>query len=232
MKTVILLAGHATRMRPLTSYMNKGMIFLRGKPMLEHLLIRLRDQGFTDFLIAVTLFPEQLQHYFGNGERFGVNISYHLRPEPSQTAGEVYALREALAEESDFIVHYGDIVTTLDVRGMATQHLSTGATATLGLVTDVPVHAGVAGLDDTGRVVSFVEKPPLGLPCHAAVNVYSRTVLDYCAPGLDYGNDVIPAMLAAGENVRGFLDKKARWMDVGRLSDLDSAERMLEELET
>jgi NDP-sugar pyrophosphorylase family protein len=230
MKTIILLAGHATRMRPLTSYLNKGMVPLRGKPLLEHVLGNLRAHGLTDLLVAVTLFPEQLEHYFGDGSRFGVHIEYVPRPEPSQTAGEVFALREHLADDAAFVVHYGDILTNLDLTRLVARHRETGATATLGLVTGVPIHAGVATVDDAGHVTEFVEKPPLEKPCHAAVNVFSRRVLDYCGPGKDFGHDVIPALLAAGEPVMGFVDQRAYWMDVGRLSDLDAAEQLLAQM--
>lgn len=231
MKTIILLAGQATRMRPLTSYLNKGMIPLRGKPLLEHIIERLRGHGFTDLIVAVTLFPEQLQHYFGDGSRFGVKLQYHLRPEPSQTAGEVHSLREILADQDHFMVHYGDIVTGLDYTAMARQHLATDATATLGLVTNVPFEFGVAQLDAEGRVLAFVEKPPLDLAVNAAVDIFSRRVLDYCAPDKDFGNHVIPELMAAGEKVMGFLDRQAYWLDIGRLSDLDSAAQTLAQLE-
>ncbi|MBU0609453.1 MAG: nucleotidyltransferase family protein [Armatimonadetes bacterium] len=231
MKTIILLAGHATRMRPLTTYLNKGMIPLRGRPLLEHVIERLRTQGFTDLLVAVTMFPEQLENYFGDGSRFGVRIQYVLRPHPSQTAGEVAALRDLLAPDESFLVHYGDILTNLNIAAMADQHAQTGAAATLGLVTHVEIHTGVAELDTDGRVIHFVEKPPLEQPCHAAVNIFSPKVWDYVGPGKDFGHDVIPEMVAAGEDVRGYLDEEAYWMDVGRLSDLDGAEKLLAELE-
>jgi NDP-sugar pyrophosphorylase family protein len=231
MKTVILLAGHATRMRPLTSYLNKGMIPVRGKPLLEHIVERLAAAGLTDLLVAVTMFPEQLLHYFGDGSRFGVRMAYHLRPEPSQTAGEVFSLREALADEEDFMVHYGDIITGLDLRGLARQHVESGAAATLGLVAGVEIHAGVAELAADGRVLTFAEKPPLEKPCHAAINVFNRRVFDYVGPNRDFARDVIPAMLEAGGRGMGFLDPQAYWMDVGRLSDLDGAEKLLASLE-
>lgn len=231
MKTVILLAGYATRMQPLTSYVNKGMIPLRGRPLLEHVIQRLRAQGFTDLLVAVTMFPEQLVNYFGDGSRFGVKMEYHFRPEPSQTAGEVYSLREALADEEDFMVHYGDIITGLDYSGLARRHVETGATATLALVRGVEFHGGVADVDAAGCVTRFVEKPPLDLNVNAAVFMLSRKALQYCGPGKDFGNHVIPEMLAAGEKVMGFVDEQAYWMDVGRLSDLDNAARLLESVE-
>ncbi len=232
MKTIILLAGQATRMRPLSSYLNKGMIPVNGRPLLEHVITKLQRQGFTDLIVAVTLFPEQLQHYFGDGSRFGVRIEYVPRPEPSQTAGEVHALREWLPSGEPFGVHYGDILTNLALPAMVRQHQATGAVATLGLVTGVPVHAGVATLGEGGRVTAFTEKPPLDLCCNAAVYVLSPRTLEYCGPGKDFGRHVFPEMIAAGEDVRGYLDREAYWMDVGRLSDLDEASELMARHET
>ena len=227
MKTVILLAGHGTRMYPLTHYVNKGMIPLAGRPLLEHIIIKLRDQGFDDLIVAVTAFPEQLRHHFGDGERWDVRIEYVERPEPSQTAGEVAALADKLADEEAFLVHYGDIICNLDCAAMAQRHLQCGAVATIGLVTGVPFHGGVAELDASGRLQSFVEKPPMEKPVHAAINVFSPRVLDYCAAGKDFSNDVIPEMIAADEQVIGYLAPQAYWYDVGRLSDLDTVAEFL-----
>ncbi len=227
MKAVILLAGHATRMRPLTHYLNKGMIPVAGKPLLEHIIAKLRDQGFCDLLVAVTAFPEQLEHYFGNGERFGARIEYVHRPEPSQTAGEVAAMADTLAGEDAFLVHYGDIICNIDCAAMARQHAETGAVATVGLVTGVGFHAGVAELDADGAVVSFVEKPPICRPTHAAINIFGRAALEYCAAGRDFAHDVIPQMIANGERVMGYLDTDAYWHDVGRLSDLDAVSQFI-----
>ncbi len=227
MKAVILLAGHGTRMRPLTYYLNKGMIPVAGRPLLEHILVKLRDQGFPELVVAVTDFPEQLRHYFGDGSRWDAEIKYIERPQPSQTAGEVAAMRELLTGEEAFLVHYGDIICNLDAAAMARKHLEAGAVATIGLVTGACFHAGVAELDEDSRVVDFVEKPPIGKPTHAAINVFSRRVLDYCAPGKDFATEVIPELIAKGEKVIGYLDTEAYWHDVGRLSDLETVSDFL-----
>ena len=227
MKTIILLAGHATRMKPLSDYLNKGMIPVAGKPLAEHIVARLMSHGLDDIIFAVTTFPEQLEHYFGDGARFGARIEYVHRPEPSGTAGEVRAMRDKIPEGESFLVHYGDILTNLDMRGMREQHERTNPTATIGLVTDIEIHTGVAELDKDNQITYFIEKPPLERPCHAAVNIFSPAVWNYLAPELDFGYDVIPAMIEAGEDVRGFVDEEAWWMDVGRLSDLEPATALM-----
>jgi NDP-sugar pyrophosphorylase family protein len=229
MKTVILLAGHATRMKPLSSYLNKGMIPIVGRPLAEYIVTSLVRQGFADIVFAVTAFPEQLQHHFGDGSRFGARIEYVSRPEPSGTAGEVYALRDKIPQDESFLVHYGDILTSFDLQAMVRQHLEVGATATLGLITCERVQVGVAGVDKDNKVTYYEEKPLIERPCRAAIDVYSPGVWAYLAPGLDFGYHVIPAMMSAGEDVRGFVDSEAWWMDVGRLSDLEPATELMQE---
>lgn len=227
MKTIILLAGHATRMRPLTDYLNKGMIPLEGRPLVEYVVAQLVRNGLCDLIFAVTRFPEQLRNHFGDGSRFGAAIEYFDRPEPSGTAGEIHAMREVIPPGESFLVHYGDILHNMDLRAMCEQHKRALPAATIGLVTNVPVHAGVAELGADGQLVSFVEKPPLEKPCHAAVDIFGPAVWEYLAPGADFGYDVIPEMIRSGETVMGFLDEHAWWMDVGRISDLDAAANLV-----
>jgi len=223
MKAVILCAGHGTRLRPLTNYVSKAMVPVAGVPILERIIVSLRDQGFAEMIVAVSWLGEQVTHSFGDGARLGVSIEYSLNTEPSGTAGEVHYLRHLLAGEEHFLVHYGDILTDLDVAGLMREHLAHNAAATIGLVTGVPVHTGVAEVAADGAVIRFVEKPPLEHPTNAAVFALSGRVLARCAPGRDFSTDIFPELIAAGEVVRGFVDENAYWLDVGRLSDLDAA---------
>lgn len=223
MKAIILCAGHGTRLRPLTNYISKAMVPVAGMPILERIVLRLVEQGFTEQIIALSHFAEQVRHYFGDGSRFGAAIDYAVNTAPSGTAGEIHSLRGMLADEEHFLVHYGDILTDLNVRAMADEHLRHEPAVTIGLVTGVEFHAGVATLEEDGRVSSFIEKPRLELPANAAVFILSRRSLDLCAPGRDFSGDIFPELIAAGEPVRGFLDSDAYWLDVGRLSDLDKA---------
>ncbi len=223
MKAIILCAGHGTRLRPLTFYLSKAMVPVAGVPLLERIVVSLRDQGFEQQIIALSWLAEQVQHFFGDGSRLGVQLTYSINTEPSGTAGEVHHLRDMLEGEDHVLVHYGDILTDLDVRGLVGEHRRHEPAATLGLVTGVPVHTGVAHVADDGSVRGFVEKPPLERPTNAAVFALSRRALRFCAPGKDFSHDVFPELIAAGETVRGFVDDDAYWLDVGRLSDLEKA---------
>ena len=226
MKAVILSAGLGTRMRPLTYYINKGLIPIHGRPILEHILCKLIRQGFREFILALSHLGEQVQNYFEEGERWGVHIEYSFSEEPLGTAGELANLRPKLKEEGSFLVHYGDILTDLDVEGMAQRHIQDeGRIATVGLVTHVPIHTGIATLSGE-TIIHFVEKPALEQACHAAVHLYDGRALSYMKKGEDLAHHTLPAMIAAGEKVCGFLDEKAYWNDVGRLSDLEEVDEL------
>lgn len=226
-KCVILCAGLGTRMQPLTFYVNKGLVPIGGRPILEHIITKLVAHGIAEFYVAVSHLGEQVEHYFGTGERFGARIHYVYSTEPLGTAGELHKMRDVLLNEEHFLVHYGDILTNLDSARLLRQHLETGATATIGLVTGIPIHTGLAQMDGEGRLTHFEEKPKIKQPCHAAVSVFSRRVLDYVQAGDDLAANTIPAMMAAGEDVRGMLDETAFWHDVGRLSDIEAARSLV-----
>lgn len=223
MKAIILSAGRGTRMRPLTYYLNKGLVPIGDRPLLEHILLKLKDQGIDDFIIAISHLHQQVEHYFRDGSRIGVRIAYSISDEPLGTAGEMVHMRDMLDGEESFLVHYGDILTNLDLPAMVDAHRADARRiATIGLVTNVPIHTGIATFaPGEDRLTHFEEKPLLQEPCHAAVNIFRPRALGFMRLGEDIAYHAIPRMLAAGERVCGFLDEKAYWRDVGRLSDLD-----------
>ena len=228
MKAVILCAGHGTRLRPLTHYISKAMVPVAGMPILERIVRSLVAQGFTEQIVALSVFADQVQHYFDDGSRFGARIEYSINTAPAGTAGEIAQMLPLLEGETDVLVHYGDILTDLALGAMADEHLRHRPAVTLGLVTGVPNHTGLAELSESGEVRSFAEKPPLQQPANAAVFIVGREALDRCAPGRDFSHDIFPELIAAGSSVRGFVDEKAYWLDVGRLSDLDHANEFFE----
>ena len=114
-QAVILCAGLGTRLRPLTDNMPKQMIPVGGKPLLEHLLVQLRDQGVQEFFINLHYLPDAIPAYFGNGEKWGVKITYAWeQPNILGTAGGIKTCEPSLHEE--FFVIYCDMWSTIDFR--------------------------------------------------------------------------------------------------------------------
>lgn len=75
-QAVILAGGQGTRLKPLTDIVPKPMIRFHGKPFLEYVLAQIREQGFTKVLLLLGYLPDVLQKYFGDGSKFGLQITY------------------------------------------------------------------------------------------------------------------------------------------------------------
>ena len=101
MKAVVLAGGKGTRLRPLTFSIPKPLLPIAEKPILEIILKNLKKFGITDILISIGFKGEKIKEYFGDGKRFGVNITYIEEDEPLGTAGPLKLAKKFL--KSSFI---------------------------------------------------------------------------------------------------------------------------------
>jgi len=108
LKAVILAAGEGKRMRPLTYARPKVMLPVANKPILEHLLIQAKKAGIGEFIFIVGYHDEQVRHYFGGGEKWGVSIGYCTQRKQLGTA-DALKMVEGLVD-GNFLVMNGDIV--------------------------------------------------------------------------------------------------------------------------
>ncbi len=226
-KALILCAGLGTRLRPLTDTMPKPMVPLAGRPLLEHLLRLCAGYGVTDVAVNLHYLPFVVMEHCGDGRAMGVNILYGLESELLGTAGAVNNFREFFSEP--FFVLYGDVYTEVDLRAMAAFHEQKGGVATIGLYRVAnPTECGLVDKDEEGRVARFVEKPAVAFTDLANAGIYalSPKVLDYIPESgfCDFGRDVFPAMLAAGEALYGY-PVPEYVMDIGSPEKYETAQR-------
>lgn len=219
MRAIVLAGGEGTRMRPLTRRTPKPLVPLLNRPLLDHLLLHLRDHGFDQITLALTLRAEAIQQSFGRGERLGLALEYAYEDTPLGSGGAIATI--AAGWDETFLVCNGDIVTDLDLSGMLAAHLQRGAELSISLyeVPD-PSAFGVADLDATGRIRRFVEKPPREeAPSHYANSgawLFEPSLLaDMDATRFNRVEDeLFPAVCAAGRPVFGFTHA-GYWADVG-----------------
>jgi UDP-N-acetylglucosamine diphosphorylase/glucosamine-1-phosphate N-acetyltransferase len=109
LQAVILAAGEGNRMRPLTANRPKVMLPIANRPIVEHLLLELREAGVKDFIFIVGYCDAQVRNYFGEGEKWGVNVTYL---EQRKQLGTADAIRQVTgAVEGNFLVVNGDVIT-------------------------------------------------------------------------------------------------------------------------
>jgi NDP-sugar pyrophosphorylase family protein len=208
-KAMLLAAGEGMRLRPLTNTMPKCMVPIDGAPILEHNIRWLRRFGVTELIINLHYMPQAVRDYFGDGSRWGVNITYSLEASLLGTAGGVKHVEWFF--DAPFFLWYGDNMSTCNLERLFTFHQAQAALATIALFHREDVTAsGIVGLDGNGRITRFLEKPrPEQIFSHwvnAGIYVLEPQILEMIPSGIvsDFSHDIFPALLAGGEALYGY----------------------------
>ena len=128
MKVIIMAGGKGTRIASVRSDIPKPMIPICGKPILQYQIENLCSFGLTDIILAVGHLGDVIENYFGDGSRFGVNLSYFMETEPLGTAGALFQMPEL---SKDFLLLCGDIIFDIDFSRFIAFHKQHDALASL-----------------------------------------------------------------------------------------------------
>lgn len=232
MKALVLAAGRGSRLRPLTDYVPKPMLPVRGTPLLEWALYPVILAGFDDLVIAVSHHAAQIEHHFGDGAHLGARMTYSRGAAPAGKAGEIWRARALLPrDEGPYLIVPGDTLTDLDYPALMAFHRAHGGPVTVVLSTHYRLEVGLARLDpQTARILAWSEKPEVDRPVSTGAYVISASVIDAIAPfhpderEVDLPAEVFPALLAAGEPLYGFVGDIA-FQDIGRIDDYERLTR-------
>ena len=112
MKAVILAGGLGTRLKPFTEIIPKPLLPIGEKSVLEIQIERLKKFGFDEIYLATNYKSDYIGNFFGDGSRYGVNLTISKEEKPLGTAGPLLLLKEQLADP--FIVLNGDILSLID----------------------------------------------------------------------------------------------------------------------
>lgn len=154
---LILAGGIGTRLKPITEEIPKPMMPVHGKPILQHNLDLLKKYGINKVLVSIGYKGEKIKEYFGDGKRFGVEITYIEEKRPLGTAGCLRIAKPYLTES--FVMCNGDELKEIDLADMYLFHKDNNAVATIALTTvDDPSAFGVVDMKGN-RIMRFVEKP-------------------------------------------------------------------------
>jgi mannose-1-phosphate guanylyltransferase len=219
MKAVLLVGGLGTRLRPLTNDRPKSTVPVLNRPVLEHTIGYLKHFGIRDIVITLNYMPEVIEDYFGDGEKFGVKLTYFMEEDPRGTAGAIKNCESYL--DGPFFVLNGDVFTDMDLREMYAYHRRKKAIATIALTpVENPGAFGVVEINDKGKLQKFVEKPAPGTETSNWINagtyVLEPEVLSLIPPGCNYmfERGLFPQLLQTGRPVYGY-QYKGYWLDMG-----------------
>ena len=237
MKAMILAAGKGTRVRPITYTIPKPLIPILQKPVMEFLLELLRQHGFDQIMVIVSHLAHEIEGYFRDGQRFGVDIGYSF--EGSIVDGELVGAAVGSAGglrkiqdfnaffDDTFVVLCGDALIDLDLTAAVKQHRANGAIATV-VTKKVPREDvssyGVVVTDKENRIKSFQEKPTveeaLSTDINTGIYIFEPEIFDYIPPNQEYdiGGELFPKLV---EKQAPFyaVSMDFEWVDIGKVPD-------------
>ena len=232
---MILAAGEGTRLRPLTDNLPKPMVPLHGKPLLEYTIEWLKSDGISEIAMNLHHCPEAIVNHFGDGTKWGVQITYSLEEELLGTAGAVKKLEWFF--DNTFIVIYGDNLSNCDLNRLYDFHCQKGGVGTIVLFErEDTSSSGIVQLGDDARVTSFLEKPgkaeSFSNLINAGIYILETSVLKYIPErqSYDFGRELFPQLLSAGEKLYGYVmsaEEQLYWADT-----MESYQVMLDAVET
>lgn len=175
MKGILLHGGHGTRLRPLTHTGPKQLLPIANKPMSQYCLESLRDAGARDIAIVIGgIGSNKVKDYYGDGGKFGVNITYIEQDYPRGIAHAINLCKDFIGNEK-FLVFLGDNIIQKSISKYAIDFEKSDAKATILLCeVDDPSRFGIADVKD-GRIVKIMEKPPNPPTNFAVTGIYFLT---------------------------------------------------------
>ena len=230
-KAVILAAGRGTRMGALTEELPKPMLPVRGKPLLERNLDRLRQAGFDEAFLVIGYRGETIQRHFAG---YPMALTF-CRQQSVDGTGSATLLAREFVGGAPFLLTFGDIYMSADdYRGIHDLLLADPeAVAAAGARWVDDPWQGAAVYADNGRVVRIVEKPPPGTSTtnwnHAGLYAFRPEVFDFLkrverSPRGEYEiTSAVEAMIAAQRKLLLYA-VTGPWRDVGRPEDLDAVQ--------
>ncbi len=218
---VIMAGGLGTRLRPITETIPKPMIHVAGRPILEIIIERFKQQGFHSIVLCVNHLSEVIEDHFGDGSSFGVSITYVHETKRMGTAGALSLLEPRPTMPA--IVINGDILTSVNFNQLLSFHYENQAFATMGLNRfQYQIPYGVVEVADH-HITKFSEKPVFDFFVNAGIYVVSPEALEYVPEGRYF--DMPSLFEAISSNRRVAFPIHEYWMDIGRHDDLERAVR-------
>jgi glucose-1-phosphate thymidylyltransferase len=234
LKGLILSGGKGTRLRPITHTSAKQLVPVANRPVLFYAIQAMADAGIDE--IGIIIAPEtgdEIRAVTGNGDRFGVRITYILQDEPAGLAHAVLTAEPFLGD-APFVMYLGDNLLQGGIGDLVHAFNDTSPDALI-LLTQVPdpQNYGVAELEN-GAVMRLVEKPPHPRSDLALVGVYMFTAAVHdaaraikpSARGELEITDAIQHLVDTGLRVDPHI-VKGWWKDTGRLDDMLAANRLV-----
>lgn len=235
MKGIILHGGHGTRLRPLTHARPKQLLPIANIPMSQYGLEAIRDAGIKNIAIIVGGDNSQkVVEFYGEGDKFGVNITYVLQDEPKGISHAI-GLCEEFIDNEKFVVFLGDNILLKDISDYVSEFEKSADSAKI-LLCEVsnPTQFGIADISKDGSIKKIMEKPKDPPSNLAVIGIYFLTpkifeIIRDLKPSWRNELEITDALqkLLESKNCISYNIITKYWKDTGTLEDIIDANKTI-----
>lgn len=227
MKAMILAAGRGTRLLPLTATTPKALVQVHGHALLEHVILRLKENGYTEIIINVHHLADQIIDFVRRQNAFGIRIEFSHEPELLNTGGGLKNAAWFFDDRQPFLVHNVDILSDIDLSRLRQTHRETGALVTLA-VKERPTTRfflfdegyGLVGWKNAESGEIKMARRPSGrlraIPFLGIHQISPELFQLMTETGAFSIVDVYLRLAREGHPILGFPCPDAKWLDLGR----------------
>lgn len=218
---LIMAGGFGRRLGELTKSVPKPMLEIRGKPIAEHLVDSLVDNGIEDIFMSVYYLKDVVSDHFGDGSAHGARIRYLTETTPLGTGGCLSMLASEVTHP--VLVVNGDVATDLQFSRLLDFHLANEADVTISIRQHpITVPFGVVDINQAG-IVTIHEKPRYTFDINVAIYVLSPRAIRQARIGhkIDMP-DLIQNLIVMGYKAVVF-PMFENWIDIGSIVDFNRA---------
>lgn len=226
-RAIILAAGLGTRLKSWTENKPKALLEWEGKPLLEHMILKLKSNGFTSIIINVHHYAEMIMDFVKQKDHFGIHIEFSLEKDELLDTGGGIANASWFFGEDPFLVYNVDIISNIDLRALYNAHIKSGGIATMAVKERVTTRSLLMNSDGflkgwrdnrTGETILVdQEKEELSPIAFSAIHVMDPKVFS-----LFPKEKIFPIMpfylqLAATHPVYLYRHDRDSWADMGKM---------------
>ncbi len=224
---LIMAGGFGKRLHPHTSNCPKPMLEISGKPILEHIILNAKENGFVNFIISLHYMGEVIEDYFKDGSSLGVKINYLKESEPLGTAGSISLIDIPINDS--FVVTNGDVLTDIDYGDIIDFHIKNNAFATMA-VRQHELQNPFGVVKTMGMEIIDIEEKPINISyINAGVYVFKPLILDHLKKE-QYCDMPDLFKKINRSNLKSLAYPiHEQWMDIGKPDDLDNANKVFDE---
>ena len=222
-----MAGGLATRLRPITEKIPKGLVEINGIPFLEYQIKLLRKNEIKDIVLCIGYKGEMIEEYFGDGKNFGVNISYSKEIEPLGTGGAIIKAFNKLKE--NFFIMYGDAYLNFDYKDIISFYKKSKGTAVLSIYKNKGKYdSSNVFLDNDGKVLYDKSNPSSNMDyIDYGLSVLNKDLVKKYIPPqgfydlADFYNEISKKKLLLGYEV------KERFYEIGSFGGLNEFKKYI-----